>query len=204
MFNALRCLAVFVLLFAARSAHADANPQTAWRLLDYVAVDYPEAVQGGQVVNPGEYAEMIEFAESVRVRLAALPASAEQPRLLRQAEELKAAIARKATPEAVAGLARGLAGELLVAYPMPLAPAEAPDTARGAVLYQQQCAGCHGATGAGNGPAAMAMDPPPIDFTDQARARERSVFALYQVIEQGLEGTAMASYATPPATRSDG
>src|SRR3546814_11359505 len=39
------------------------------------------------------------------------------------------------------------------------------------------------------------MEPPPIDFTDEARARERSLFGLYQVITQGLEGTAMTSYA---------
>jgi high-affinity iron transporter len=39
------------------------------------------------------------------------------------------------------------------------------------------------------------MEPPPIAFTDRARAGERSVFALYQVIEQGLEGTAMQSFA---------
>src|SRR5690606_1365221 len=43
------------------------------------------------------------------------------------------------------------------------------------------------------------LDPPPIDFTDRARADERSVFALYQVIEQGLEGTSMASYRGLPA-----
>ena len=47
------------------------------------------------------------------------------------------------------------------------------------------------------------MDPPPIAFTDRARARERSLFALYQVIDQGLEGTAMASFAICP-TRTDG
>src|SRR5690606_35281093 len=33
---------------------------------------------------------------------------------------------------------------------------------------------------------------------DRARADERSVFALYQVIEQGLEGTSMASYRGLP------
>src|SRR3546814_8852283 len=42
------------------------------------------------------------------------------------------------------------------------------------------------------------MDPPPIDFTDPGRARQRSVFALAQVIEQGLEGTTMISYAHLP------
>src|SRR5690606_20924219 len=33
---------------------------------------------------------------------------------------------------------------------------------------------------------------------DRERARERSIFALYQVIEQGLEGTSMGSYAHLP------
>lgn len=197
--NALRCLAVCLLLLVVPAAHADVDAQTAWRLLDYVAVDYPEAVQDGQVVNAGEYAEMTEFSASVRERLAALPATPQQPQLLLKAEQLQAAIAAKAAPETVAGLARALAAELLAAYPVPLAPTATVDMTRAPALYQQHCASCHGASGAGDGPAALALDPPPIDFTDAARADQRSVFALYQVIEQGLEGTGMASYATLPA-----
>jgi high-affinity iron transporter len=46
------------------------------------------------------------------------------------------------------------------------------------------------------------MEPPPIDFTDRARAGERSVFALYQVIEQGLEDTPMQSFAHLPEEQS--
>jgi high-affinity iron transporter len=45
---------------------------------------------------------------------------------------------------------------------------------------------------------ARQLDPPPIDFTDRERARQRSPFALYQVINQGLEGTAMQSFAPLP------
>ena len=56
---------------------------------------------------------------------------------------------------------------------------------------------CHGVDGAARTPAA-AQDPPPIDFTDRTRARERSAFALYQVIGQGLEGTSMQSFAHLP------
>ena len=63
---------------------------------------------------------------------------------------------------------------------------------------RENCAACHGATGDANAPMARGMDPPPIAFTDRARARERSLFALYQVIDQGLEGTAMASFAHLP------
>ena len=42
------------------------------------------------------------------------------------------------------------------------------------------------------------LDPPPIAFADRARARDRSLFGLYQVIGQGLEGTAMQSFAALP------
>src|SRR5688500_18357511 len=169
-----------------------------WRLLYYVAYDYPESVRDGAVVNELEYSEMQEFSATVRERLAQLPAHAATEQLATQARELETAIAAKATPAEVERQARGLAEALLQAYPVPRAPDRAPDLAGAAALYQQNCAGCHGATGAGDGVAAAGMDPPPIDFTDVVRARQRSVFALQQVIEQGLEGTAMTSYAHLP------
>ena len=187
-----------VLLAASVAAHANPQVQTIWRLLDYVAVDYPEAVRDGAVVNQLEYDEMLEFSSTVRDRLAQLPPHAATGDLAARARELEATIVAKATPAEVEVQARTLAEALLQAYPVPRAPDRAPDMAGVATLYQQQCAACHGATGAGDGPAGAGMDPPPIDFTDVARARERSVFALQQVIEQGLEGTAMASYAHLP------
>ena len=58
-----------VLLAAVAAAQANPQVQTIWRLLDYVAVDYPEAVQGGAVVNQLEYDEMLEFSATVRERL---------------------------------------------------------------------------------------------------------------------------------------
>lgn len=195
-----RC-AAFLLALVAGAACAAPNPdaQTAWQLLDYVAVDYAGAVNDGKVTNPAEYAEMVEFTGSIRARLVALPATAAQADLIRQAEGLQAAVSAKAAPGKINALARNLADSLLAGYPMPVAPAHAPDMARAATLYQQQCAACHGASGAGDGPVAAGLHPPPIAFADRERARERSVLALYQVIEQGVDGTAMASYATMPA-----
>lgn len=198
-----RCI-TFLLAFVAGTACAAPNrdAQTAWQLLDYVAVDYAGAVSDGKVINTAEYAEMVEFAGSIHASLAALPATTAQADLVRQATGLQAAVAAKAAPGEISTLARSLATGLLASYPMPVAPARAPDMARATTLYQQQCAACHGTTGAGDGPAAANLDPPPIAFADRERARERSVLALYQVIEQGLEGTSMASYAElPPADR---
>ena len=181
-------------------ARSDADEvQTVWRLLDYVAVDYGGAVANGEVTSTVEYAEMTEFSATVRKGIAALPVSPARARLVAEAGQLEAAIASKTEPGKVAGQARALAADLLAAYPVPLAPRNAPDPRRGAQIYLENCASCHGVRGDGNGPQAKGLDPAPIDFTDAARARKRSLFALYQVIGQGLEGTSMPSFANLPS-----
>ncbi len=201
MLATLRLLLVLAVLLGAalplRAAAQETTPgaETAWRLLDYIAVDYPGAVSGGRVISEAEYAEMREFSTSVRTRIAALPGHEAQPRLVAASSALISAVEARAAPETVALQARSLANDLLAAYPTPLAPRAIPDLPRGAALYAQQCAVCHGATGRGDGPGAAGLEPPAIDFTDRDRARERSLFGLYQVIGQGLDGTAMASFA---------
>ena len=176
-----------------------ADVQTAWRLLDYMAVDYGGAVSGGQVKSASEYAEMTEFAASVSARLATLPPTPARAKLMEGATRLQAIVAAKGPPSQVADLAHGLAGDLLKAYPVPLAPARVPDFARGATLFAENCASCHGAAGDGHGPDAAKLTTPPIAFSDIDRARQRSPFALYQVIDQGIDGTAMQSFSSLPS-----
>ena len=199
-----RFLAAFLayLSIGAAPAHAqEAAPpaQVAWRLLDYLAVDYPGAVQDGRIVSASEYAEMVEFAGSVRERLLLLPPSTARADLIRDAEGLQAAINRRATPSEVGALARGLGSRLLATYPTPLAPSRVPDLARAGSLYREQCSACHGLTGRADGPSARGMNPAPIAFSDNERARDRSTFGLYQVITQGLDGTAMVSFSGLPS-----
>ena len=198
LLSALVALLILATPLLARAQEAS-SAQTAWRLLDYLSVDYSGAVKDGKVISPSEYAEMNEFAGQVRERIAGLPATKTQPVLVSKAESLQAAIAAKQAPEVVSAKAHGLAAELLAAYPTPLAPTRAPDLARGAALYAENCSACHGETGKADGPTAAGLDPPPIAFADAERARQRSVFGLYQVIQQGLDGTAMASYAHLPS-----
>ncbi len=188
---------VLSLLVIGRPAFAN-EAGTIWRLLDYMAVDYGGAVDRGRVINEFEYAEMVEFSSTVRAGIASLPPTTARAELAADAERLQEMVSEKAAAEAVAAEARQLASDLLAAYPMTLAPSAAPDLARGAALYAENCASCHGAAGNGLGPAAANLDPPPIAFTDIERARERSLFALYQVIDQGIEGTSMPSFAHLP------
>uniref|UniRef100_UPI0030D73972 c-type cytochrome n=1 Tax=Pseudomonas sp. RA_35y_Pfl2_P32 TaxID=3088705 RepID=UPI0030D73972 len=126
------------------------------------------------------------------------PPTAARAKLLDGATRLQAVVAAKGSASQVADLAHGLAAQLLKAYPVPLAPAKAPDFARGATLFAHNCASWHGAAGDGHGPNAAKLATPPIAFTDVARARQRSPFALYQVIDQGIDGTAMQSFASLP------
>src|SRR5688572_10970515 len=136
---------LFALLLAAATALPtaaradDAAVQTTWRLLDYIAVDYPGAVQDGRIVSQLEYDEMREFSASVAQRLAALPEHPQRVALVAGAEALQQAIARRAPPPEVDRRARALAAQLLAAYPVPLAPAAAPDLAVGERLFAQHC-----------------------------------------------------------------
>ena len=196
-----RLLVLFAILCAAvpASASPQANDvETAWRLLDYVAVDYGGAVRDGKIVSASEYAEMREFSNSVAEKIAALPPTSAKSRLVGESARFKDLIERKAAAGEVGSAARALGARLLAAYPVPLGPKQPPDLARGTQLFQQNCAACHGTNGEAQTPAARQLDPPPIAFADRSRAQKRSPFALYQVINQGLEGTAMQSFAQLP------
>jgi high-affinity iron transporter len=180
----------------------DANaivPQT-WQMLDYLATDYAGAVKDGTVISSSEYSEMREFAATARGRIQSLKPTLATAALLAQADTLIASVEAKVAPAQVAQQAHTLADALLRAYPIPSAPEKTPDLARAAVLYQSRCESCHGATGAGDGPAGLKLSPPPIDFTDQARADQRSALSLYEVISQGVEGTPMVGFSSQLST----
>ena len=70
---------------------------------------------------------------------------------------------------------------------VPAAPAAAvkPDVAAGAALYAANCTTCHGARGAGDGPAAAALDPKPAHHNDGAYMNALSNEHLFKVIKEG-------------------
>ena len=47
----------------------------------------------------------------------------------------------------------------------PIAANAAGDAAKGKVLFETNCASCHGTSGKGDGPVGAALQPPPRDFT---------------------------------------
>lgn len=172
---------------------AAADVRQVLQLVDYVGVDYSRAIHEGAVADTAEYAEMRDFTGAIRDQIAAM---SPPPRaLLAQADALVELVDAKAAPERVATSARALRATLLDNYDVLPLPARPPDMARAAHLYAQNCAACHGAEGAGDGPVAATLTPPPTDFTDRGRAVQRSLFGLYNTITLGVNGTAMPAFS---------
>jgi mono/diheme cytochrome c family protein len=72
--------------------------------------------------------------------------------------------------------------------------AHGADAARGQSLYAANCTACHGATGNGKGPAAVALTPKPTDFTAAGWTASRSDTDLAAAIRAGRPGTSMTPY----------
>jgi high-affinity iron transporter len=167
-------------------------------LLDYIAVDYPGFVKDGKVVDADEYKEQLEFSGQVATLLGTLPKSSATPHLAADARRLKSLIENKAPGADVSTLATSLRWDVIKTYNVATAPKLAPDLKRGAVLYAEHCAGCHGTDGRGDGPQARGLDPAPANFHEAARMSQRSLHGLYSTITLGVNGTGMKGYGTMP------
>lgn len=197
----LLCLVLSITIHAAESGQQTRARQV-WQLFDYVAVDYGGAVRDSAVISTSEYAEMQEFVLTAQRLLDELPDNDAKQAMQQRAVQLQSEVAAKASPDVVAQSAQQLAADVLKAWPFPVVPVFAPDLQRGGKLFESQCAACHGVRGHGDGPLAAKLEPPPTDLAQRERAAGRSPFALYQIISNGVEGTAMASFgALPEADR---
>lgn len=80
------------------------------------------------------------------------------------------------------------------AYDEPVSGLDDADLASGRALFEGSCVACHGASGQGDGPAAVGLQPPPADFTDAVHSRTYSDAGRVQLIRKGSPGTAMAPF----------
>lgn len=176
-------------------AESPAEAAKALHLLDYIGADYPPTVHDGKVMDAGEYREQQEFSAVLAEVLKALPDNPERNGLEQGVQALRQAIDQRQEGAVVAKQARQLGARLAVAYEVSQAPIITPDPARGASLYAQNCAICHGDTGAGDGPAGLGLEPPPANLRSVARLDQLSLFDLYNTLALGIEGTEMPSFA---------
>ena len=177
------------------SANSPEGASQALHLIDYIGADYPPTVDQGKVIDETEYREQLEFLAVLKGLIADLPERPERAELAQGVNALQTAIEQREDGTAVAREARQLGAKLAVAYEVSQAPVITPDPARGAPLYAQHCSVCHGETGAGDGPAGVGMTPPPANLRDAERLDRLSLYAIYNTLGLGVEGTDMPSFA---------
>lgn len=69
--------------------------------------------------------------------------------------------------------------------PAAQAPAPAPAAFNAETTFNTVCSTCHGATGLGDGPGGMALDPRPASFADAAFWETRDDQHIFTVIKEG-------------------
>jgi high-affinity iron transporter len=190
----MKLIAALPLILLASSVLADQDTQNLIQMLDYVGVDYPEAVADGQIIDAMEYQEMLDFAAGINGLAARLPASSVKPGLRAQAQALTYKINARAVAREIAAVTGSMRATVIRRYNVSAIPPQPPNLSFARGFFTENCAECHGAEGRGDGPQSTGMEPAPTNFHDAARYRQRTLYGLYNTITLGVEGTAMPAY----------
>lgn len=159
------------------------------------AQEYGVGVRAGQVVLPAEVEEARLFLAEARRTAGLLPAGAARFAFA-ELDALLAMMSRTAPADSLALGARTLAESLAARLGVALdeVPSRPPLLARGAGIFQTQCASCHGLAGRGDGPAGALLTPPPADISEFSRLADVSPLDYYRRITIGVAGTAMPAF----------
>ncbi|NOX09163.1 MAG: c-type cytochrome [Gammaproteobacteria bacterium] len=171
------------------------DQQMIMHLLNYVAGDYRRAVADGMVLNWDEYAEQQEFSGNLLQKIRQLPNRPGKRVLEQKITELVRLIDAKAAPQRVADLCKEISLGLIETYDVSIAPQIIPLLSGVKALYMENCAACHGDSGKGNGIVASRYTPTPTNFSDATWQGARSLYAIYNSISLGVNGTAMRSFS---------
>lgn len=181
-----------LLSFSVQANEAQSDTRQLMQIAEYINVDYSEAIKDGEIISQGEYDEMMEFSALAVEKSRALDGG---EAAVDAAIKLQSAIKNKQDPSAIQPLTVELRNLLMALAPAVTLSNELLPQAETQALFQQNCIACHGAKGQGDGPLAASLEPMPTDFTDKARARNRSLVGLYDAVTNGLEGTAMTAFS---------
>jgi high-affinity iron transporter len=194
----LRLILIFSLIAAAAPAGAAAQPGQSLRravaLLDYVAGDYGQAVSAsGEVLSPDELAEQQQFVREAAQELRD-DAGAEGSDLAHRLDALSGRIEAKAPPAEVMARAREIRDEIAQRFHVALLPTRPPDLSRGAELYAQACAACHGATGHALPKETLGLPTQPLSFAVPDEVKALSPQRVFSASTYGVPNTAMPGY----------
>ena len=154
---------------------------------------------GGQIVLPEEVDEARLFIQQAQFDVPALPSAARAAAGAGLAR-LSGMLERLAPPDSVRLVADTLIARITEAAGGPKVieqlPSRPPSLERGAVVFRERCAECHGESGRGDGPKAKQLEgPPPANLTDAEIMGGTTLLEIFRRIAIGVPGTAMPEFA---------
>lgn len=189
---------VFLLSFLSFSLFAEEQQHSARlvvHLLDYLAKDYPGAVdETGKLLSESEYAEQVEFVDTAFKASGEIPELASREDIKAKITALHDSIEAKGAPSKVTSLARSIQVDLLAATHLAVSPLHWPNREKGQKLFADNCSICHGASGAGDGPGGVALNPKPANFLDHGKMDGAAPLGAFNTIRLGVQGTGMAAW----------
>jgi len=159
------------------------------------AQEYRVGIANGRVVAPVEVQEARLFLQEARRSAALLPRPLGAPFTAR-IDSLVHLVDHTASPDTIDVRVQALTSALSRQSGVTLdeLPAQTPSLARGAQIYQANCAGCHGTLGRGDGPQARGLDPKPANLADWVALRDQSPLDYFRRVSIGVVGTAMPAF----------
>jgi high-affinity iron transporter len=159
------------------------------------AQEYRLGVQNGQVVLPAEVEEAELFLTEARRTAGLLPPDVSRS-ATQEIDAILALVKQRAPGDSVAARVNALSAQIAQRLGVSLdeLPSTVPTLARGAEVYQSNCASCHGTLGRGNGPAGAGLTPPPANLADAGALSDVTPLDYYQKITIGVTGTAMPGF----------
>jgi high-affinity iron transporter len=159
------------------------------------AQEYRLGIVDGRVVSQAEVDEARLFLQESRRSAQALPAELSRGTVA-EIDSVIRLVGRTAAPDSIDVRVRRLTRMLANRSGVSLdeLPAQSPSLARGAEVYQANCAGCHGTLGRGDGPAAAGIEPKPTNLAHGPGLLDRSPLDFYRRITIGVVGTTMPSF----------
>ncbi|TMB19620.1 MAG: cytochrome c, partial [Deltaproteobacteria bacterium] len=176
---------------AARAQPGDTQPlRRVVALLDYVRGDYARAVgEHGEVLSQAEHSEQIGFVEDAARELRA-DVNGRGEDLAKRLDALRQRVAERAPPAEVAQGAQAVRDEIVQRFNVVLLPLRAPDVRRGAQVYAQACAACHGIDGHPN--PALGLETRPPDFHSEGGPLTPQ--RIFSAATYGVPKTAMPAF----------
>jgi mono/diheme cytochrome c family protein len=109
--------------------------------------------------------------------------------------DVSATLERAGQPPAQATFAFAIAAPGEASGPLNPLVSDTATAAAGRRLYAANCAVCHGASGRGDGPAALGLRPAPADFTQHMIPGKHTDGQVFLWIKNGFPGTAMPAWS---------